>query len=111
MSESKYHILIDGKNYISSELTENELKFFKKKNLIKINGDLFKTNFVGEIITPDKNYFSVPKNFEANEKNINLFKEVLNKYSKINGKSLLENNTFIISDDGELESEKFLDLL
>ena len=102
-------IFIDsrGEPYPITSLNPEELKFLSNKDLIKVSGNTFKTNFVGEIITPENKYFSLPKNFEPTEENINLFKDVLNKYSIINGKSLLENNTFIISPSGKIESEKF----
>lgn len=96
-----------GEPYNKSILEESELKFFIENNLIKEYGQLFRTNFVGEIITPNNKYFSLPKRFETTEENILLFKEVLNKYAIINGKSLLENNTFIINPSGKMESEKF----
>jgi hypothetical protein len=102
-------IFIDsrGEPYQTSLLNKSELDFLSSKNLINIKNNFFKTNFVGEIITPENKYFSLPKNFEPTEENINLFKEVLNNYATINGKSILENNTWIISSDGKVESEKF----
>jgi hypothetical protein len=108
MNEYK-EIFVDsrGERYNKSILEESELNFFIEKGLIKEYGQSFKTNFVGEIITPNNKYFSLPKRFEATEENILLFKEVLNKYAIINGKSLLENNTFIINPSGKVESEKF----
>lgn len=96
-----------GEPYQKSILEDSELKFFIEKNLVKEQGQFFKTNFVGEIITPNNKYFSLPKRFEATPENISLFKEVLDKYATINGKSLLENNTFIISPSGKMESERF----
>jgi hypothetical protein len=108
MNEYK-EIFVDsrGEPYQKSILEDSELKFFIEKNLVKEQGQSFKTNFVGEVITPNNKYFSLPKRFEATPENISLFKEVLNKYAIINGKSLLENNTFIINPSGKMESEKF----
>ena len=102
-------IFIDSRRdpYPTSELTKTELDFLESKNLIKVTRGFFRTNFVGEIITPENTYFSVPKNFEPSDENVELFKKIFEKYSKINGKSLLENNTFIISPSGKMESEKF----
>lgn len=93
--------------YQKSILEDSELSFFIEKNLVIEQGRFFKTNFVGEIITPNNRYFSLPKRYEATTENISLFKDVLNKYAKINGKSLLENNTFIIKPNGKMESERF----
>lgn len=108
MHEYNY-IFIDSRSepYQKSILEDSELKFFIEKKLIKEQGQFFKTNFVGEIITPNNKYFSLPKRFGLSSENISLFKEVLDKYASINGKSILENNTFIISPSGKMESEKF----
>ena len=108
MTEYK-SIFIDSRPepYSVTELNNSELEFLSKKNLIIIKNNFFKTNFVGEIITPDNKYFSLPKNFQDNPENIELFKDVLNKYHSINGKSIIENNTFNISPTGKIESEKF----
>jgi hypothetical protein len=99
----------DREWYQISIFTESELKFLKSKELINIRGDKFQTSFVGEFITPENSYFSLPKNFEPTIENIDLFKKVLIRYKDLSkdGKTLLTNNSFSVSKEGELKSEKF----
>lgn len=97
--------LIDGDPIFN----ESEIKFLEEKKLITKVGNLFKVNFVGELITPNYSFFSLPKNFkieppEVLMKNIEIFKKVLNNYK---GGSLLTNTTFSISKSGEIKSERF----
>jgi hypothetical protein len=65
--------------------SEYDKDFFKNKNLILPSGNNFKVSFVGEIITPNGKYFSLPKNFRLETEtqiieNIDLFKKVLNRF-------------------------------
>ena len=85
--------------------TESELKFIeeKEKKLLTKAGNQFKVNFVGELITPDSKFFSLPKNFDITDDNIEIFKKVLKNYT---GNSLLTNNTFSITKSG-IKSERF----
>ena len=99
---------LDG--YPISIFTESELKFILSKDLIKTRGNIFIPAFVGELVTPENSYFSLPKNFNPTESNVELFKKVLSKYKDekgTDGKTLLTNNSFTISDSGEIKSEKF----
>jgi hypothetical protein len=91
--------IIDGEPIF----TKDELEFIEEKKLLTKVGDRFKVSFVGELITPDSKFFSLPKNFDVTDDNIKLFKDVLNNYS---GNSLLTNNTFSITKSG-IKSEKF----
>jgi hypothetical protein len=93
--------------YPISIFSETELKFILSKNLIEVRRDIFFPKFVGEIITPENSYFSVPKNFEPTDENIKLFKEVLKQYKVIDGRSLITNTTFTVSKSGEYKSEKY----
>lgn len=86
---------------------DQELRFIESKKLITISKTHFKVNFVGEIITPENKFFSLPKNFRVTEQNVDIFKKVLKDYNKVSGKSLLFNNTFIITKTGDIKSEKF----
>ena len=80
-------------------LTESELHIFEiqedidfllnfkdeDESLIKKSGDRFKIQFVGEVKTPTRLYFSFPKNMissspEENKKNKDLIKSVLEEY-------------------------------
>jgi len=90
-----------------SVFSEQELKFLEDKKLINKYGNQFSVNFVGEIITPESKFFSLPKNFQKTEENIQLFKRVLNDYKVVLGKPLITNNTFIVSTSGEIKSERF----
>jgi hypothetical protein len=91
--------IIDGEPIF----TESELKFIEEKKLLTKVGDQFKVSFVGELITPDSKFFSLPKNFDITDENIEIFKKVLKNYT---GNSLLTNNTFSITKSG-IKSEKF----
>ena len=106
---NEYKLLVEGKYESIDFLEKNELDFFLKKELIVRKGNSFKVAFVGEIITTENSYFSLPKNFEKTEENVNLFKKVLNAYRtfKKDGKTLLTNNTFAVSRTGDIKSEKF----
>jgi len=101
------NIFIESNRYIRLPFNEQEFKFLESKNLFTRIGSQYKINFVGEIITPENKFFSLPKNFDINEENIYLIKNVLKDYKIISGKSLINNNTFIISKTGEVKSEKF----
>ena len=83
--------------------TESELKFIEEKKLLTKVENQFKVSFVGELITPDSKFFSLPKNFDITDENIEIFKKVLKNYT---GNSLLTNNTFSITKSG-IKSEKF----
>jgi hypothetical protein len=91
--------IIDGEPIF----TESELKFIEEKKLLTKVGNQFKVSFVGELITPDSKFFSLPKNFDITDDNIEIFKNVLKNYT---GNSLLTNNTFSITKSG-IKSEKF----
>lgn len=98
--------------YSTSIFTDSELNFIKSKELIDTNprGDRFWPKFVGELITTENSYFSLPKNFTPNEANIELFKKVLVRYKDLkgeDGKTLLTNNSFSVSNSGDIKSEKF----
>jgi hypothetical protein len=71
---------------------KEDLKFLQEFNsegqsLIKSVRDKYRINFVGEVITPNHIYFSLPKNMisdddEINNENALLIKRVLVKYAK-----------------------------
>ena len=95
------HIFVEGKRegYPLSVFNESEIEFIKSKNLIEIRGTQFLPLFVGEFITPDNSYFSLPKNFEPTQDNIDLFKKVLSRFKDLkgeDGKTLISNYTFTV---------------
>jgi hypothetical protein len=102
-------IFIEGVDNPISIFTESELNFLKSKELIDIKDNLFKPLFVGEIITTENKYFSLPKNFKENNENVELLKKVLIRYKdlKKDSKTLLSNNTFTVSNSSDIKSEKF----
>ena len=111
-NEYKFIFVEDFKDgYIYSMFSTAELSFFESKNLIKPKSRTkFNVNFVGEIITPEGKYFSVPKNFPPIVENIPLFTKVLDSYRNFrgsDGKVLLQNNAFSVSPSGEINSERF----
>lgn len=101
------NIFVESNRYSELPFNDQEFKFLESKNLFLRIGSQYKINFVGEIITPENKFFSLPKNFDINEENVGLIKSVLKDYKIISGKSLITNNTFIISKSGEVKSEKF----
>lgn len=101
------NIFIESNRYSELPFNDQEFKFLESKNLFPRIGSQYKINFVGEIITPENKFFSLPKNFDINEENVSLIKNVLKDYKTVSGKSLITNNTFIISKSGEVKSEKF----
>jgi hypothetical protein len=101
------NIFIESNRYSELPFNDQEFKFLESKNLFLRIGSQYKINFVGEIITPENKFFSLPKNFDINEENVSLIKNVLKDYKTVSGKSLITNNTFIISKSGEVKSEKF----
>jgi hypothetical protein len=97
--------IIDGQPIFN----QSEVKFLEESKLITKVGNLFKVNFVGELITPNYSFFSFPKNFKTEPdkvclKNIEIFKKVLENYK---GNSLITNTSFFISSSGKIQSEKF----
>ena len=110
MSYNQIFVEAEKDGYPISIFTESELKFLKSKELINIKDDKFRPSFVGEFITPENSYFSLPKNFQPTQENIDLFKKVLIRYKDLkgkDGKTLLTNNSFAISSTGDIKSEKF----
>jgi hypothetical protein len=96
--------------YPISLFTDSELDFIISKELIDIKGRKFFPKFVGELITTENSYFSLPKNFAPTDQNINLFKKVLLRFKELkgeDGKTLLTNNSFSVLDNGDIKSEKF----
>ena len=110
MSYNQLFIEALREGYPTSIFTESELKFVTSKELIEVKRDRFWPKFVGEFTTPENSYFSLPKNFEPTDENVELFKKVLLRHKDtkgIDGKTLITNNTFAVSPDGQLKSEKF----
>ena len=114
MSYNQIFVESDKEGYPISIFTDSELKFLKSKELINIKDDKFQPSFVGEFVTPENSYFSLPKNFQPTPENkddlVNLFKKVLIRYKDLkgkDGKTLLTNNSFAISSTGDIKSEKF----
>ncbi len=96
--------------FIESELfditNQEDIKFLKEfvsenQSLINQEGDKFRINFVGEIVTPTNRYFSMPKNMQPNKESTELIKNVLSKYKKDEtGKNL------VLSQLGSYNSER-----
>jgi len=110
MSYNQIFVESDKEGYPISIFTDSELKFLKSKELINIKDDKFQPSFVGEFVTPENSYFSLPKNFQSTPENVELFKKVLIRYKELkgkDGKTLLTNNSFAISSTGDIKSEKF----
>jgi hypothetical protein len=98
-------IFTESEAYPKSDLTTDELNFFRDHGFIDVRGGVFFSKFVGEIKTPENKFYSVPKNFPP--ENTELFDKVLEKYKEIDGKSLGQKTSFLINKSGEYKSEKF----
>ena len=96
--ESRYIFFTESEIYDIQN--EEDLKFLKEfsiegQPLIENVRDKYRINFVGEVITPNNIYFSLPKNMlssddKINNDNVILIKKVLVKYAKnIEGKDLV----------------------
>ena len=103
-----YKVLVDGKLESVDSFNSTDLVLLLNNELVKKDGDNIKVEFVGEIITPNANYISLPKRFSVNESNINLTISLLKKYKdlKKDDKILLTNKIFSPSDKG-IESPLF----
>jgi hypothetical protein len=110
INNKNYKILIDNTSENENIFLQNDLDFLKSKDLIKeINKKDIRIRFVGEIITPNYHYISLPKKFNITEDNVILIKKTLNKYKNLkkDGKSLIENYSFSPDNKGELSSDIF----
>lgn len=113
-----YKVLIDSEEELQSDFLQSDLDFMRKNSedslskrqfpLVEFNGDKLKIKFVGEFITPNTNFISLPKNFKVNEKNVDLTIQILNKYKdlKKDGNLLLSNFSFSY-DKNDIESDMF----
>ena len=79
MRNNEYTFFIESELF---DITNSEdIKFLKEfvsgnQSLINQEGDKFRINFVGEVITPTNRYFSMPKNMQPNQ-SVDLIKDVL----------------------------------
>jgi hypothetical protein len=113
-----YKVLVDSEEEFQSDFLQSDLDFLKRNvedsftkrqlPLVEFVKDKLKIKFVGEVITPNTNFISLPKNFKVNEKNIDLTIKILNKYKdlKKDGNLLLTNFSFSYDVDG-VESDMF----
>jgi len=113
-----YNVLIDSSEYPKKNFLTQDLVFLKydydksiennKLPLVEFNRDQIKIKFVGELITPNSNYISLPKNFTSSVNNIQIVLEVLSRYKdlKKDGKTLMSNKSFSSSISG-IESNIF----
>ena len=108
--ERKFRILVEDNKEDLSLLTEQEIEFLTKNELIEIHNNNFYPKFVGEFSTPGENFFSLPKNFNKTNKNISIIEKVLTNYKDLtdeNQKSILINNRFKVDQSGDVKSEKY----
>jgi hypothetical protein len=103
-----YKVLVDSKLESVDSFNSTDLVLLLNNELVKKDGDNIKVEFVGEIITPNANYISLPKRFSVNESNINLTISLLKKYKdlKKDDKILLTNKIFSPIEKG-IESPLF----
>jgi len=104
MKNNEYIFFIESEIFdITNQEDINFLREFVSENqsLIEQEGDKYRINFVGEVITPTNRYFSMPKNMQPDDNTVELIKEVLAKYRKDEtGKNL------VLSQLGSYNSER-----
>lgn len=102
------HLELEPKTEITDE---SDYKYLREKELIKEKDSKFYTDFVGEVKTPNNSYFSLPKNFDRNNKNnIKIIRDVLDEFEKSMNpewKSLTFNQYFEPKLEGNFESDKY----
>lgn len=99
-------ILIDCTEELISDFKyQQDIVFLLNKNLVERLNDKIKVNFVGEVITPNSRFISLPKNFDKSDESVHLTTKILKefKWLKRNDKTLIENHTFSM-DNSEIES-------
>jgi hypothetical protein len=91
-----YKVLVDSKLESVDSFNSTDLVLLLNNELVKKDGDNIKVEFVGEVITPNTNYISLPKRFSISDNNINLTISLLKKYKNLkkNDKILLTNKIF-----------------
>jgi hypothetical protein len=109
-NHNPYKILVDNTREEDDVFLKQDLDFLLSGNLVSyINRTQIKIKFVGEVITPNTTYISLPKNFEQTQANALLTKKVLNKYKKLkkDNKLLIDNYSFIPDTKSEIKSDVF----
>ena len=76
------NIFTESEAYSKSELTTDELNFFREQGFIEVKGNVFYSKFVGEIRTPENKFYSVPKNFPP--ENTELFDKIFGRFCLLN---------------------------
>jgi hypothetical protein len=106
--EKYYTILEDNSRYNFEDFSDTDIEIMLKYDLIKErNRKQFSTNFVGEFLTPDKNYISLPKNIEVSKDNVIFTKQLLKDYKNVkrDKKSIITSKTYSTKSNGEVKSE------
>jgi hypothetical protein len=77
-----YKVLVDSTEEDQTDFLQPDIDFLRKNSedslskrqlpLVEFNNSKVKVKFVGELITPNTNFISLPKNFTINEKNVDL---------------------------------------
>jgi len=110
VGNKSYQVFVDSGIVDNNEFNKEDLDFLLEQELITPKpGKKVKIKFVGEIITPSGNIIALPKNFEITKENLELTKIILNKYKNLkkDGKVLITNKSFSVSDDAEIKSDAF----
>lgn len=108
-----YIILLDEETINESKfqklnISSDEIDFLTKGKdslLLKI-GNSYKVKFVGEYITPNNNFLSLPKKFKRDSKNAELVIRMLKEATKLGISSLLTNLAFTQGGEG-IKSENY----
>lgn len=112
-NNDKLLLLVNGEEDDISIFSKEELDILVNRKLIKIkNFNQFISLFVGEFRTPNKSYFSLPKNFEKTLHNVKLTEDILSEYRDKDLRDeednlLIKNDKFSVKNDGDIESEKY----
>lgn len=117
-NNKNYKVLVDSTEEEQSDFSKSDINFLLKNSkdslskrqlpLVEFVNNKVKIKFVGELITPNTNFISLPKNFTINEKNVDITLRILNKYKSLkkDGNTLISNFSFSYTKEG-IESELF----
>jgi len=102
-NKKDYLVLVDSERENKKSFLIDDINFLLDKNLFENdieNKENVNVCFVGEVITPNNNFISLPKNFQINIENLILIKNTLNEYKDIekDGKKLISNKSFVFGE-------------
>jgi len=109
-NNKKYIVFNDSEKINFDDLKDEDKSFLLDKKLIIFESfTTGKIKFVGNVMTPSTNFFSLPKNIAITENSIKIISKILLEYKNLkrNNTILFTNQSFSISKKGEIKSEEY----